>query len=49
MNPFTEFRAAVNEMKAAGLSTRDICWEFAGALAVFAVPTALFIILAPYF
>lgn len=49
MNPFAELKEAVNEMKAAGLSTQDMCWEFLGAVSIFAVPIALFIVLAPYF
>lgn len=49
MNPITEFRAAIREMREAGLSTKDMCWEFLGAVSIFAVPIGMFIVLAPYF
>jgi hypothetical protein len=49
MNPITELKAAVSEMRAAGLTHREIALEFTAAVLLFAVPTLGFIVLAPYF
>lgn len=39
----------IREMKEAGLSNTDIVLEFVGAISVFAVPLALYIVGAQYF
>jgi hypothetical protein len=49
MNPVTELREAYREMRAAGLSRKEIALEFTAAVGMFAVAILGFIVLAPYF